>query len=112
MQAYFSAIGDSGGFLCSTSKVEGAPYAILEAMSCRCPVLTTNSDGVSSSIYHNITGKYYNLGDIEHAVSEAIELMENTVLRDHIRAGAQFHVQNNFNMEQYGRNFVAMLQSL
>lgn len=112
MQNYFSAIGDSGGFLCSTSKVEGAPYAILEAMSCRCPVLTTNSDGVSSSIYHNVTGKYYNLGDINHAVAEAVELMENAALREHVRAGAQYHVQNNFSMEQYGRNFVAMLQCL
>jgi glycosyltransferase involved in cell wall biosynthesis len=112
MQAYFSAIGDSGGFLCSTSKVEGAPYGILEAMSCRCPVLTTNSDGVSSSIYHDITGKYYNLGDIDHAVTQATELMENVGLRDRIRAGARLHVQNNFNMEQYGSNFIAMLQSL
>lgn len=112
MQHYFSVIGDSGGFLCSTSKVEGAPYAILEAMSCRCPVLTTNSDGVSSSIYHNLTGKYYSLGNIDHAVAEARDLMENRSLRDSIRAGAQVHVQNNFNPEQYGSNFAAMLQSL
>lgn len=112
MQHYFSAIGDSGGFLCSTSKVEGAPYAILEAMSCRCPVLTTNSDGVSNSVYHNVTGKYYHLGHVAHAVSEAVELMENTPLRELIRAGAQNHVRQNFNMEQYALNFAAMLQSL
>ncbi|MDF2927538.1 MAG: glycosyltransferase [Paenibacillaceae bacterium] len=112
MQQYFSAIGDSGGFLCSTSKVEGAPYAILEAMSCRCPVLSTNSDGVSSSVYHNVTGKYYNLGDIAHAVTEARDLIENLSLREQIRAGAQFHLQNNFNPELYCVNFIAMLQSM
>ncbi|WP_376768255.1 glycosyltransferase [Paenibacillus alginolyticus] len=46
-----------GGSLYSTSKVEGAPYSILEAMSCRCPVLTSDSDGVSSAVIHNQTGK-------------------------------------------------------
>lgn len=112
MQHYFSVIGDSGGFLCSTSKVEGAPYAILEAMSCRCPVLTTNSDGVSSSIFHNKTGKYYYLGNISHAVQEARELMDNVALRESIRAGAQLHLQLNFNSELYCANFAAMLQSL
>ena len=112
MQHYFSVIGDSGGFLCSTSKVEGAPYALLEAMSCRCPVLTSNSDGVSTSIYHNLTGKYYHLGDIPHAVAEAKQLMGNKELREAIRAGAQQHVVNNFNPDLYCRQFIAMLQSL
>ncbi|MNU00089.1 hypothetical protein D3C72_2431300 [compost metagenome] len=81
-------------------------------MSCRCPVLTSNSDGVSTSIYHNLTGKYYHLGDIPHAVAEAKQLMGNKELREAIRAGAQQHVVNNFNPDLYCRQFIAMLQSL
>lgn len=112
MKDYFSIIGDSGGFLCSTSKVEGAPYSILEAISCRCPVLTTDSDGVRSSIIHNKTGKYYKLGDISDAIKEATELMTNTSLREQIRMNATYHLVRNFGPQEYANNFLKMMKSL
>ncbi|MEK4064909.1 glycosyltransferase family 4 protein [Peribacillus sp. FSL R5-0717] len=112
MADYFSLIGDSGGFLCSTSKVEGAPYALLEAMSCRCPVLTTDSDGVRSSIIHNRTGKFYTLGNIDNAVGEAKELMNNKVIRESIRSNALEHVKTHFSPDLYAQNFINMLVSL
>lgn len=112
MPYYYSVIGDSGGFLCCTSKVEGAPYAVLEAMSCRCPVLTTDSDGVSTSVHHNLTGKFYVLGDVQHAVSEALELMRDSDLREQIRGNAMRHVQHNFNPHIYAMNFAGLLQSI
>lgn len=112
MPYYFSVIGDSGGFMCSTSKVEGAPYAILEAMSCCCPVLTTDSDGVSTSIFHNVTGKYYPLGNVQHAVQEGLDFMFNQALREKIRAGAQSHVQRAFSPESYAASFSNMIHSI
>ncbi|CAM4453614.1 glycosyltransferase family 4 protein [Paenibacillus tarimensis] len=112
MMDFFSIIGDSGGFYCSTSKVEGAPYSVLEALSCRCPILTTDSDGVRSSVIHNKTGKYYAIGNIRHAVQEAAELMTNLPLREAIRTSGQNHVKLNFNPELYSRNFIRMLTSL
>lgn len=112
MANFLSIIGDSGGLLCSTSIMEGQPYSILEAMSCRCPVLTTNSDGVSNSIYHNETGKYYSRGDIDHAVQEAIDLMGNAPLREHIRSTAVYHVQTYFNPDLYCVQFINMLHSV
>lgn len=112
MADFFSVIGDSGGFLCSTSKVEGAPYALLEAMSCRCPVLTTDSDGVRSSIIHDQTGKFYTLGNIDSAVKEAKELMNNESLRESIRENALEHVIKNFSPDLYARNFIEMLETL
>jgi glycosyltransferase involved in cell wall biosynthesis len=112
MADYFSLIGDSGGFLCSTSKVEGAPYSLLEAMSCRCPVLTTDSDGVRSSIIHNQTGKYYTIGNIDNAVREAKELMNNKAIRESIRSNALEHVKTHFSPDLYAQNFINMLKSL
>ena len=67
---------------------EGAPYAVLER-----PVLTTDSDGVSTSVHHNYTGKFYVLGNIDHAVTEALELMKEPVLREQIRDQAKRHVE-------------------
>ncbi|UOQ50671.1 glycosyltransferase [Gracilibacillus caseinilyticus] len=112
MAEHFSRIGDSGGFLCSTSKVEGAPLSILEAMSCRCPVLTTDSDGVKSSVIHNQTGKYYTLGNVTEAVEQAKELMSNHSSRNAIIKNADSHLQTSFSPECYGQNFVKMLHDL
>ncbi|MFX3624584.1 MAG: glycosyltransferase family 4 protein [Ectobacillus sp.] len=112
MAEYFSIIGDSGGFLCSTSKVESFGYAIVEAMSCRCPVVTTDSDGVRSSVIHNRTGKYYTLGNIDQAVREAKELMTNDALRKRICSTAFRHVKTNFSPERYAKNFSKMLKNL
>lgn len=112
MPGYFSRIGDSGGFLCSTSKVEGAPYSLLEAMSCRCPVLTTDSDGVRSSILHNQSGKYYQIGNIQHAVQQAEELMHNSKLRNYIIENALLHLKSQFSHAQYCKHFTQMLKSI
>jgi glycosyltransferase involved in cell wall biosynthesis len=112
MSNYFSKIGDSGGFLCITSKVEGAPYAPLEAMCGRCPVLTTDCDGIQTMVIHNETGKYYNIGQIDDAFHQAKELMTNNTLREKIRQKALAHVQTNFSLERYNMNFTIMLQCL
>ncbi|MFD2333405.1 glycosyltransferase family 4 protein [Cohnella sp. GCM10020058] len=112
MRKHLAYIGDSGGFLCSTSKVEGAPYAILEAMSCRCPVLTSDSDGVSSSIYHEQTGIYYTLGDITQAYEAAIKLLTDRQLRSSIRDMAVSHVGSRFAPHIYCEGFLRMLRDL
>ncbi|MDO7906980.1 glycosyltransferase family 4 protein [Paenibacillus sp. JX-17] len=112
MADYFSIIGDSGGFLCLTSKTEGAPYAVIEAMSCRCPVLSTDIDGVRSSLIHNVTGKVYPMGDITSGFYEALELMQNTVLRNALIHNAQVHVRQEFSPEKYCREFIGMLRAL
>ncbi|MDQ7862802.1 glycosyltransferase [Peribacillus frigoritolerans] len=102
----------SGGFLCITSKVEGAPYAPLEAMSSHCPVLTTHCEGTETMVIHNQTGKYYNIGQIEDAFNQAKELMTNTSLREKIIQQALTHVQTNFSLERYNMNFKIMLDCL
>ncbi|MDQ0919942.1 glycosyltransferase family 4 protein [Paenibacillus sp. V4I5] len=112
MPEYFSMIGDSGGFMCSTSKSEGAPYAIIEAMSCRCPVLTTDLDGVQSSVIHNVTGKYYTLGNIAEAVQQGVQIMEDKTLRATILNKAQQHIVTNFAPEPYCKQFLSMLSDL
>ncbi len=112
MAAYFSTIGDSGGFLCSTSKVEGFGYAVLEAMVCKCPVLSTDSDGVKNFIKHNRTGKFFTLGNIAEAVSQGKELMTNNRLREKIRNTGVKHIENHFSPENYATHFINMIEEL
>ncbi|MBM7603171.1 glycosyltransferase involved in cell wall biosynthesis [Metabacillus crassostreae] len=112
MAEFFSIIGDSGGLLCSTSKVEGFGYAVLEAMVCRCPVLSTDSDGVRSFIEHNLTGKFFEIGNIPQGVEEATELMENIKLRETIRQNGFRHIEVNFSPEKYAENFLNMISDI
>lgn len=111
MADYFSMISDSGGFLCSTSKIEGAPLTALEAMSCRCPILTTDSSGIRTAVTHNVTGKYYDIGNPKEAVKEGIELIQNQTLRQTIINNAVSHVKTNFAPSLYAQNFKKMMTS-
>lgn len=112
MAEYFSIIGDSGGFLCSTSKVEGFGYAVLEAMVCRCPVLSTDSDGIRSFIKNNETGKFFDHGNIDQAALEGNELLTNIPLREEIRRKAVKHIETHFSPGKYSKNFINMIQDL
>jgi len=112
MAEYFSMIGDSGGFLCSTSRVESFGYAVLEALVCRSPVLSTDSDGVRSFIKHNVTGKFFEFGNIDEAVGEAIELMTNLALRENLRNNGARHIETTFSPDLYAANFMTMIRCL
>ncbi|SNZ03595.1 Glycosyl transferases group 1 [Terribacillus aidingensis] len=112
MPYYFSLIGDSGGFLLSTSKVESAGYAVIEAISCSCPVLTTDSDGVRRAVIHNQTGKYYDIGDPDSALREAKELIVNIDQRTYIRENGLRHVKERFSYRSYASSFKQMLLDL
>jgi glycosyltransferase involved in cell wall biosynthesis len=112
MANYYSLIGNSGGFLCSTSKKEGFGYAILEAMCCKCPVLCTDSDGVKSFVFHNQTGKIIPHNDLPAAVKEAKNLLYDDNLRKELSTKALKHIHTNFTPPIYKENFLNMLHSI
>lgn len=112
MPVYYSKISASAGFLCSTSILEGFGYAPLEAMSCGCPVLCTDSDGIKSFVFHNRTGKIIPKDNLKKAVSEAKELLTDTELRQTIIQNGMQLVHQEFTLEKYGLSFLNMLKQL
>lgn len=111
MPHYLSAVGDSGGMLISTSIVESFGYAAAEALSCRCPVLSTDSGGVRNSIIHNVTGKFFS-GSLENAVQEAAELIENIRLRESIQIQGENYIRVTFSPGRYLADFNNILIAL
>lgn len=109
MKKYLSETGDSGGFLMSTSKLEGFGYSVAEALSCRCPVLCSDSDGVKVFITHNVTGKFYPHHDIGTAVSEGLDLLHNAALRQRVRSQGEAHIRQHFQPYKYTQHFSHML---
>ncbi|MEH7380609.1 glycosyltransferase family 4 protein [Bacillus sp. JJ1533] len=112
MAEYYSMIAKSGGFVCSTSKLEGFGYSVIEAMSCHCPVLTTRSGGVESFVIHNVTGKLYHQGNILEFLNEAKELINNLDLREKIITSANKLIQTSFSPKLYGEHFMDLLENL
>jgi glycosyltransferase involved in cell wall biosynthesis len=112
MPYYYSMIGDSGGFLLSSSLLEGFGYAVAEAMACLCPVLSTDSHGVRTLIKHNETGKFYVHGDLDQAAAEGTELITNHALREHIRQQGRDTVAELLSPDSYVHSFRSMLHSL
>ncbi|MFM9280071.1 glycosyltransferase family 4 protein [Paenibacillus jiagnxiensis] len=112
MPHYYSMIGDSGGFLLSTSLLEGFGYAAAEAIICRCPVLSTDSDGVRAFIRHNETGKFYAHGNLDQAAAEGADLLTNFELRQHIRGQGRDIVATLLNVDSYVHSFRSMLHSV
>ncbi|AZK48349.1 glycosyltransferase family 4 protein [Paenibacillus lentus] len=112
MPNYLSSVGESGGFLLSTSYLEGFGYAVAEAISCRCPVLSSDSDGVRFFIRHNETGKFFDMGDVSGAVKEALELMNDHRLREKIRSNGHEFISGLMTPRQYAESFRQMLLTL
>lgn len=112
MPLYLSAISDSGGMLISTSNVESFGYAASEALSCRCPVLTTDSEGIRSSIIHNVTGKFFLSGTPNEAIHEAVELIENRTLRNSIIAQGEQFIRTTYSPQRYIADFRNILSTI
>ncbi|WP_373229473.1 glycosyltransferase family 4 protein [Cohnella sp.] len=111
MADFLSQVGDSGGLLCMTSKTEGATaYAAMEALSCRCPVVTTDSDGVRGAIIDEVTGLYYPHGDIGAGAAQIKRLFTDTNLRKKLIRNGENHIRNEFSMDKYAKHFAAMLR--
>lgn len=112
MSDYLSIIGDSGGFLASTSITEGFGYAVGEALLCRCPVVAADSDGVKAFIEHSLTGLLYP----QHGISIAADLGEALLLdaafRERIRTIGKHYATERFAPSLYVNNLLLMLRAL
>jgi len=112
MPDFLSKVADSGGALLATSRVESVHYGVLEAMACRCPVVTSDSDGVRQSVIDGRTGLYYQLGSPGEAARAVLRLMENPELRRKVVEEAYRRLKEHFSMERFRAAFLGMLKDL
>ncbi|CAI6044581.1 glycosyltransferase family 4 protein [Cohnella sp. JJ-181] len=112
MSDYLSIIGDSGGFLASTSVTEGFGYAVGEALLCRCPVVAADSDGVRAFIEHSLTGLLYPQQGIAVAADLGEALLLDGGFRERIRSIGRHYVLERFAPGLYVANMLLMLRAL
>ena len=90
----------SSDIFISTSIYEGLPFSVLEAMSFKLPVLLSKVTGNIDTIENNISGYFYNLGNIIQASKILKDLSISQKKRNLFGKNAYLRIKNKFNLIQ------------
>jgi glycosyltransferase involved in cell wall biosynthesis len=82
------------------SVFEGLPIALLEAMSCGLPVVTTNAGGIGEVIRHEVDGLLVPVDEPYKVVEEVGKMILNKSVRDQYAKAARERVVDAFGMER------------
>ncbi len=82
------------------SVFEGLPIALLEAMSCELPVITTNAGGIGEVIRHEVDGLLVPVDEPNKIVKEAERLISDSSIRYQYAQASRNRVVDEFGMEK------------
>ena len=82
-----------------TSKSEGCPNAILEAMSWSTPCIVLRFSGVEEIIMNNINGIIYQPDDVVSLANHILEVGSNKNCYELLARNALLTIENNFTEE-------------
>ena len=82
----------------STSEFEGLPIAMLEAMSCKIPVVATRAGGIGEVIQHGIQGFLSEVDQWEELEEYCVKLCNDLELHQNLGNEARQRVIQNFSM--------------
>jgi glycosyltransferase involved in cell wall biosynthesis len=91
-----------------SSKYEGLPGVLIQAMACGCPVVSTDCPGGSAEILDN--GKYgvlVDIGDAEGMAKAILSELDNPTANDILRRRAE-----DFSVEHAVSNYLKLLDSV
>ena len=83
-----------------SSKFEGLPIAMLEAMSTGLPIVATTVGGIPEVVREEIEGRLAAPGDVERLSRGLIDLLGNAELREGVGAAARQRVEAAFGMRR------------
>lgn len=84
----------------STSEFEGLPIAMLEAMSCEVPIVSTRAGGIGEVIQHGKQGFLTEIEEWEELERYCIQLLQNPELQKSMAQAARDRVIEKFSMKR------------
>ncbi len=87
------------------SFIEGLPGVILEAMSCKIPVIAANVGGISEVIHDGVTGGLMNGYDTKAYKNKIIQFLNDEKLRNTCVANAQELIQTKYLLPKIASRF-------
>jgi glycosyltransferase involved in cell wall biosynthesis len=100
-------IAESDVFV-QTSTKEGLPYVILEAMSCRKPVVAMKCVGPGEMIVDGETGFLAEVGDVTAVSESIIKILEDHALMTEMGVKGRERVENLFNSKKHAEKIEAL----
>lgn len=88
----------------STSRWEGMPLSVLEAMSYGVPVIATDVTGNRDVVLHGRTGYLFNPDDPEAAAELLLRLADDPASWKNFSEAASAHCRQNFSFERTAKN--------
>ncbi|HSQ22750.1 MAG TPA: glycosyltransferase family 4 protein, partial [Coriobacteriia bacterium] len=105
------AYADADVFVLS-SRWEGLPYVVLEAMSFGLPVVSTRVDGIPEAVTDGESGLLVPPGDPESLASAIVGLLGDPDVRARMGAAGEAAVRERFGLERMADELVAVYRSV
>jgi glycosyltransferase involved in cell wall biosynthesis len=83
-----------------TSRWEGTPFSLLEAMSWALPVVATNVNGCAELVINGITGYLVPPGDPDAWAARVIDLLQDVALAKKLGAQGRRHVEAHYSLQE------------
>ena len=97
-QDYIENLLGCADLFLNPSSEESFGLAVLEAMSCRTPVIATNIGGLPEVVDHNINGFLHDVGDVEGMAQSALELLSNPEMMESFKDEARQKATSAFDV--------------
>jgi glycosyltransferase involved in cell wall biosynthesis len=95
-----------------SSRKEGHPYVMLEAMTAECAVVAFNCAGVDETIEEGISGFIVPIGNINAMAEHLIKLIDSSELRDSLAKSAKKRIKAFFTAEKTATEMMAVYEKL
>lgn len=78
----------------TTSRIEGLPFNVMEAMACGLPVIASDIKGHKELITHNVSGLLFESENPTQLSDQLLEIYTNALLRERCKASASEHIKH------------------
>jgi glycosyltransferase involved in cell wall biosynthesis len=95
-----------------TSKNEGTPVVLIEAMACGVPVVATRVGGVPDVVEHGRTGLLVPANDVEGVASAVLDLLEDRRQAQRLGRAGRESVRERFSVQRLLRDTEALYERL
>ena len=103
---------DEADLVTLTSRSEGIPLTLMEAMARGRLVLAPSITGIPELVKHNETGLLYKPGALEEFVWRIHQIHDNFAAYDSIRQAGRRHVRRHFHLDSNLRTLSNLFQQL